>query len=176
MQSVHMTEEIVWFETLGKNDTARAGGKGANLGELTVGGLPVPRGFVITATAYLEAMEQAGIRGQLRDDSLAAATGEPAALQAKAEALAKQVRAAGVPRPLAELIGEAYRALSDGENASARVAVRSSATAEDTAGTSFAGMHKTFTNVQAWRLSWMQSSTAGLRCSAPGCFRTAPVN
>ncbi len=141
-----MTEEIAWFETLGKNDTARAGGKGANLGELTVGGLPVPRGFVITATAYLQAMEQAGIRGQLRDDSLAAATGEPAALQAKAEALAKQVCTVGVPRPLAELIGEAYRALS-GENAPARVAVRSSATAEDAAGTSFAGMHKTFTNV-----------------------------
>ena len=130
----------------GQERHGASGGKGANLGELTVGGLPVPRGFVITATAYLQAMEQAGIRGQLRDESFAAARGESAVLQAKAEALAKQVCTAGVPRPLAELIGEAYRALS-GENAPARVAVRSSATAEDAVGTSFAGMHETFTNV-----------------------------
>ena len=42
---------VVWFETLGRGDVAVAGGKGANLGELTRAGLPVPRGFVVSAPA-----------------------------------------------------------------------------------------------------------------------------
>jgi len=41
------------FTTLGKNDTDVAGGKGANLGELTRAGLPVPQGYVVTAEAFL---------------------------------------------------------------------------------------------------------------------------
>ena len=42
-----MTDYVIGFDTLGKNDTPTAGGKGANLGEMTTAGLPVPPGFVV---------------------------------------------------------------------------------------------------------------------------------
>jgi len=54
------------FEELGVHDTAVAGGKGANLGELTQAGMPVPPGFVITAAAYVDAIEQSGVREKLQ--------------------------------------------------------------------------------------------------------------
>ncbi len=55
-------EAIRWFEEFGLKDTGSVGGKGANVGELTAGGLPVPPGFVITDDAYLDAIGRAGIR------------------------------------------------------------------------------------------------------------------
>ena len=53
--------------TLGEVDlgsVAFAGGKGANLGELLAAGVPVPGGFVVTADAYLAALDQAGMRAR----------------------------------------------------------------------------------------------------------------
>jgi len=50
-----------------RNDTALAGGKGANLGELAGAGLPVPPGFVVTAEAFLTSMEQGGVRSELHE-------------------------------------------------------------------------------------------------------------
>lgn len=41
-----------WFEELSRNDVPRAGGKGANLGEMTRAGLPVPPGFVVTVDSF----------------------------------------------------------------------------------------------------------------------------
>ena len=58
---------IRWFEEIGLKDTGSVGGKGANLGELTAGGLPVPPGFVITGEAYLDAIGRAGVRERLVD-------------------------------------------------------------------------------------------------------------
>ena len=48
------TKNIYWFEELDKHDIDKAGGKGANLGELTQAGIPVPPGFVVTASAYFD--------------------------------------------------------------------------------------------------------------------------
>ena len=48
------------FEDLNKSDIAIAGGKGANLGELTQAGIPVPPGFVVTAETYQKFMEDTG--------------------------------------------------------------------------------------------------------------------
>ena len=45
------------FADLGMTDTPTVGGKGANLGEMTRAGLPVPPGFVVTADAYLRTIE-----------------------------------------------------------------------------------------------------------------------
>lgn len=132
------------LSTLRASDTARAGGKGANLGELLAAGLPVPPGFVITAQAYLSAVEQAGVRGALLARVAGLNPGDSRALAEGAEALQALVRQAGLPRELSAAVDRAYRALGAG----VRVAVRSSATMEDTAGASFAGMNETFTNVQ----------------------------
>jgi pyruvate,water dikinase len=51
---------VVWFESLSRGDTSIAGGKGANLGELTRAGMPVPRGFVITSEAFRASIKAIG--------------------------------------------------------------------------------------------------------------------
>ena len=136
------SDHIRWFADVGVADAAIVGGKGANLGELTRAGAPVPPGFVITADAYLDAITAAGIREELfaqfgkvdADDA-----GVVATVGAETRAL---VHSLVLPDDLRAEIVEALRKLE-----TERVAVRSSATSEDTAGTSFAGMHQTFTNV-----------------------------
>ncbi len=132
------------FEQIRKSDVELAGGKGANLGELVAAGLPVPPGFVVTAQAYLAAMEQAGARAKLRELVAGLDAGDGAALARASDALRALVKQAGMPQALREAVLAAYRGLGAG----LRVAVRSSATMEDTAGASFAGMNETFTNVQ----------------------------
>jgi pyruvate,water dikinase len=136
---------VAWFDELGKDDNATVGGKGANLGELSRAGLPVPPGFVVTAAGYLQAMEDGGVRDELQA-LFAEASGkvdDPKGLAEAAERLRALVRKAGVPASVAEQVLAAYHRLG----LDVPVAVRSSATAEDTAGTSFAGMHETFANV-----------------------------
>ncbi|PXY22315.1 phosphoenolpyruvate synthase [Prauserella muralis] len=134
-----MPNHVAWLSALGVTDTAVAGGKGANLGELTAAGLPVPPGFVVTAPAYLASMEAGGVRAELR--AAVAATGRDVA--ADAERLQGLVRKAGVARDVAGAVREAYRRLGAG----AAVAVRSSATSEDSPDASFAGMNRTLTNI-----------------------------
>jgi pyruvate, water dikinase len=134
---------IRWFAEIGLSDTGSVGGKGANLGELTSGGFPVPPGFVVSGEAYLEALEQAGVRGRLKailSEARGAAQEDLDRLAAEAR---KIVRDVVVPPDLAKKVVAAYRDLGD----DVRVAVRSSGIGEDTEGTSFAGMNETFTNV-----------------------------
>lgn len=138
-------ETITWFEDLRATDVAEAGGKGANLGELTSAGLPVPEGFVIPASEYLTAMADGHVRDALLGEFADASreVDDADRLAEHAARLQATVREAGVPDHLRDRIIETYRRLGD----DVPVAVRSSATAEDTAGTSFAGMHETFTDV-----------------------------
>ncbi len=75
-------EMIIWFESLSRASVPVAGGKGANLGELTRAGLPVPPGFVVTANAFLAALEAGGIRQQLATLFTSANVDDPAALAA----------------------------------------------------------------------------------------------
>jgi pyruvate,water dikinase len=138
------TDRVLWFGDLSRDDVPRVGGKGANLGELTRAGLPVPPGFVVTAEAYLEAMERGGVRSALQDTVARTDVEDPDALARAADELRRRVRATGMPPDLREAVLEARHRLR-----AERVAVRSSATAEDTASTSFAGMNETFTNVHA---------------------------
>jgi pyruvate,water dikinase len=138
------TELVRWFDDIGHADVAAVGGKGANLGELTHAGLPVPDGFVVTADAYLAALDEAGVRADLAAGFEAALTAEdPPALAEQASRLRALVGAIEVPAGLREAVLDAYHRLGTG----VPVAVRSSATAEDAEGTSFAGMHETFTDV-----------------------------
>ena len=57
---------IVWLDEVGKDDVKLAGGKGANLGELTRAGIPVPPAFIVTTDAYFLFLQEAGLREQLR--------------------------------------------------------------------------------------------------------------
>jgi pyruvate,water dikinase len=136
-----MERPIVWFNELAKRDVASAGGKGANLGELTRAGLPVPPGFVLTAGAYLEAMSLGGQRADIARLTAQVDADSPEALGTASAKLRERVRQAGMPDELRRSLLDAYHRL-DGN-----VAVRSSATTEDTAGAAFAGMNETFTNI-----------------------------
>jgi pyruvate,water dikinase len=140
------TTWVAWFGDIGHGDVPAVGGKGANLGELTGAGFAVPPGFVVTARAYLDALDRARIRARLRRRVAEADVDDPAALGEVAAACQDDVRAAGMPDEVRRAVVEGYHRLAAGA-AGATVAVRSSATAEDTASTSFAGMNETFTNV-----------------------------
>ncbi len=137
------TLNILWFRDLSARDVPVAGGKGANLGELTGAGMPVPPGFVIAASAYLDSMELGGFRAEIAREAAEVDVDDPGALAAASAHLAEMVRGAGLPPALRRQVLDAYHALGDDVS----VAVRSSATSEDTADASFAGMNATFTNV-----------------------------
>ena len=136
-------QAVRWFEDIRLGDTGSVGGKGANLGELTAGGLPVPPGFVVTGEAYLDAVARANIRERLVAILDEARSALPDDLDRLAEEARELVRSVHVPDDVAEVVLAAYERLGD----DVRVAVRSSGIGEDDEGTSFAGMNETFTNV-----------------------------
>ncbi|HEX3198022.1 MAG TPA: phosphoenolpyruvate synthase [Propionibacteriaceae bacterium] len=136
-------EAVRWFEEIGLTDVGLVGGKGANLGELTGAGLPVPPGFVITADAYLDAVSQSGVRARLAMLLSGLNADDHVALTKTTTAAREAIMDAPIPGDIADAIADAYRRLGD----DVAVAVRSSGTTEDAGDSSFAGMNASFTNV-----------------------------
>ncbi len=122
---------VVGLADVGRHDVALAGGKGANLGELVRAGLPVPRGFLVTTEAYATFVAS---------NALVTTLAEPGAAP---DTLRELVVAGIVPDEVRSDVLTAYAALGRPP-----VAVRSSATAEDLAGASFAGQQDTYLNVR----------------------------
>ena len=58
---------IVWFNEVTKNDVATVGGKGANLGEMTNANIPVPPGFIVTASAYFDFLQRSKLDDKIRN-------------------------------------------------------------------------------------------------------------
>ena len=141
-----IAEPVRTFSQLRVTDVSYAGGKGANLGELTSAGVPVPPGFVIGAPAYGAFCEETGLRARLAEALQGVDEEDTAALAAAATAAREALDASVMPDWLERSIKSAYEDLCGGDGDVA-VAVRSSATAEDTAAASFAGMNETFLNV-----------------------------
>jgi pyruvate,water dikinase len=142
--SLHNAPNILTLKEISKEDIALVGGKGASLGEMTSIELPVPPAFVVTAQAYRKFLIESGIEdelfGNLKDlDVEDTKVLENASVRAKSLILK-----APMPDYLRNEIRDAYQAM--GKNVV--VAVRSSATAEDLPGASFAGQQETFLNVQ----------------------------
>jgi pyruvate, water dikinase len=135
------------FSDLDRFDVAWAGGKGANLGELRKAGLPVPPGFVIGAEAYAAFCGADGLRTRIGSRLQSVDVSDQAALGEASAQVRKMVEAEPIPVAVSEAIQEAYGRLSNGVSGRS-VAVRSSATAEDTEEASFAGMNETFLNVR----------------------------
>ncbi len=134
------------FADLSHADVAYAGGKGANLGELQAAGLPVPPGFVVGAPAYAAFCDGGGLRERLQRLLAEVDVDDPVALDRAAASARVMIAEEPLPAGLDATIRSAYERLADGGTPVA-VAVRSSATAEDTADASFAGMNETFLNV-----------------------------
>jgi pyruvate,water dikinase len=136
---------IRWFSELSLADVPVAGGKGANLGELTGAGLPVPPGFVVAADAYRACMSEAGAQAELDrvlDEAVRVADDQDRLVESCAR-LQRLVHRAGMASAVRAALLEAYEELGG----DCRVAVRSSATAEDAPDISFAGVNESFTNV-----------------------------
>ena len=143
-----MSEYVRWFTDLRKTDVAIAGGKGANLGEMTAAGLPVPPGFVVLASAYHAFAEASGLRAHISSVLNALDVSDEKTLAIAAADIQAAIGRAEVPAAVGEETVAAYTRLSDCASASPlAVAARSSATMEDTEATSFAGMNSSYLNV-----------------------------
>ena len=134
-------QRVAPLSLFGRSDLESAGGKGANLAELVRAGLPVPPGFVVTTGAYREFVTANGL-GDRIVALVPPVDADPSAYEAAARSIAELFAAGGVPDDLAAAVADAYREL--GADA---VAVRSSATAEDLPGASFAGQQDTYLNI-----------------------------
>lgn len=135
---------VVELGELGAADLALAGGKGANLGELTRAGFPVPPGFCVTTDAYRTFLTSAPEAGAALDELAALPPNDTGGARAAGERLRTALEAAPMPAGLAREIEAAWRR-AGAEHA---YAVRSSATAEDLPGASFAGQQDTYLNVR----------------------------
>ena len=100
------------FESLSRADVAYAGGKGANLGELTAAGFPVPPGFVIGAPAYAAFCEQGGLRDRIEARLAGVDVEDTAALESAAIEVRSMVEEEPVPEWLSAAIREAYGRLA----------------------------------------------------------------
>ena len=139
MSNVAVTHDIGGGKPV-ENPVATLGGKGANLDRLGRAAFDVPDGFVVTADAYRRFVDAAGIA-----DELAATTAVDAdnreAVERAAEHACELILEADLPAAVETAVASAYVDLGG------RVAVRSSATAEDLPEASFAGQQDTFLNV-----------------------------
>lgn len=138
-------EDVVWFEKVDKNDVKYVGGKGANLGELYKAKIPVPSGFIVTAQAYFDNVQQTGVIDRIKGLLFNLDIENPVSLQEKAEACQREIKEMLLNEKLAKKIDKFYKELSGGKYV--YVAVRSSATAEDLPEASFAGQQATFLNI-----------------------------
>ncbi len=147
-----MDSYVLPFRSISLRDLPRVGGKNANLGELianlTTAGVRVPDGFAITADAFRRHLAD----NQLEDiyDALDRIDVRDVAAVAKLAAdIRDRIARAPLPREIEAAIIAGYDALSDRYREPATdVAVRSSATAEDLPGASFAGQHESYLDVR----------------------------
>jgi phosphohistidine swiveling domain-containing protein len=143
---------ICWFQDISASQLGQVGGKGANLGELTRAGLPVPPGFCVAASAYQDYLKATQL-DQVIEAVLAEIDLEDLL---DVEHKSAQIRDAIIAQPVLpeiarQVIDSYHRLLSENEgrlDPDISLAVRSSATAEDQANASFAGQLETYLNVR----------------------------
>ncbi len=129
------------FSEISKDDTTLAGGKGASLGEMTQANIPVPEGFVLLSTAFDRFLEQTDLSVEINTilnsvNIQVVHTVDQASEQIKTLILSKKM-----PKDLEENIIRSFEDLG-----AEFVAVRSSATAEDSSSAAWAGQLDTFLN------------------------------
>ncbi len=143
-----MKETILWFKDIRKDDVALVGGKGANLGEMTSAGFPVPPGFVVTAASYKAFLMANQLEPKIRDILTGLDVNDPLKLDDAAKQVQKLIKKSSIPDEIALEIAKSYLVLQKSlKKKSLPVAVRSSATSEDSKEASFAGQNATFLNI-----------------------------
>jgi len=140
---------VKWFKELTKEDIASAGGKGANLGELTAAGILVPPGFVVTSQAYFEFLDHNHLRSFIHRLLSTCDVSDPQQLNSVSKKIQSRMVKSPIPPSIVREIFTSYHLLSQENHlpSGLPVAVRSSATAEDLPEASFAGQQESYLNV-----------------------------
>ncbi|MEK7126240.1 MAG: phosphoenolpyruvate synthase [Patescibacteria group bacterium] len=145
-------KHIVWMRDIGMDDVAQVGGKNASLGELirTVvpQGVRVPEGFCVTADAYYYFLNQTGLKGFVAKTLNGLDTRNLGDLSRRGKKVREAIHATPLPQDLENKIIRAYEQMEKQYGKNTDVAVRSSATAEDLPGASFAGEHETYLGIR----------------------------
>lgn len=138
-----MQKYVLYFNEIDKKHLTYVGGKGANLGEMTKAGFPVPQGFCVTTEAYRTFIETSkemsgfyDLLDQVRPDRLET-------IRSLGQRIRKHLKSLSMPEDVKSSILEAWKITGQVQ----AYAVRSSATAEDLPTASFAGQQDTFLNV-----------------------------
>ncbi len=143
-----------WFADIGLADRPSVGGKGASLGELQRAGISVPAGFVVTTSAFERLLAALEREEPIRKRVASLDANDLPAVTGVCKEIRRRIETSPLPLGLQEAIAEGYRALSAGgsdaasggdrRSADSPVAIRSSATSEDSAEASFAGLQDTY--------------------------------
>ncbi len=132
------------FAEISSQDLAKVGGKGANLGELTRAGFPVPPGFCVTTDGFVAFTAGCSDLSSLYSELDALISDDVEAVRLLGAKVRASLLAVPLPAAVADAALAAWREIGDGF----AYAVRSSATAEDLPGASFAGQQDTYLNVR----------------------------
>lgn len=129
------------FNKIGKDDISLAGGKGASLGEMTKAGIPVPGGFVVLASAFEKFLEKTDLNVEI-DAILDDVKHEQiSTIENASEKIQALILQSEIPQDITSEIQKIFKNLN-----SKYVAVRSSATAEDSASAAWAGQLESYLN------------------------------
>ncbi len=140
---------ILWFDKAGKEALPLIGGKNASLGELIKADIPVPPGFSVTTEAYNEFLSLGGVKRNILEILSRIDIQNLASLENASKIIQDLINKTPLPKKIEEEIRYNYKILSEVSNfPDIPVAIRSSATAEDLPGASFAGQQDTFLWVQ----------------------------
>jgi pyruvate,water dikinase len=143
---------ILWFNEITIKDVPKVGGKNASLGEmlrnLTPLGINIPDGFAITADAYRFFLKETNLENLIKNSLNNLNNKNILQLKKVAQKIRDAIKSVKMPESLVKEIEKNYELLEKKYYKNVDVAVRSSATAEDLPGASFAGEHETYLNIR----------------------------
>jgi pyruvate,water dikinase len=144
---------ILPFKDIAIEDVPFVGGKNASLGEmyakLTSEGVRVPNGFAVTANAYWLFLKETGLDKKIKQAIKGLDVSDVRMLARVGKTVRTLILKQRLPKEVEKAVGQAYAALAkEYKEPRLSVAVRSSATAEDLPGASFAGQQETYLNIR----------------------------
>ena len=142
---------IKWYEEVGIADVPSVGGKNAALGEMYSNlvplGVNIPDGFALTADAYRHFFKETGLDEKIKEILSDLNTKDIRNLQVRGKKVREAILKSNLPQDLQDAVTLSYAQLGKKYGENSDVAVRSSATAEDLPGASFAGQQETYLNI-----------------------------
>jgi pyruvate,water dikinase len=149
MATIERSTYTYTFQDERCREARNVGGKGKGLAEMTTAGLPVPPGFTVGAEAYRQYLDQDGLRDAVAAELSGLGPDDLAAHERASDRITARLEAAPLPAQVAAEIAAAYAELCERTGVpDISVAVRSSATAEDSSADSFAGEFETWVDIR----------------------------